>query len=141
MSNNVCFEHARVTYRMRNGQSIDEKRLSMGALFPMEEDRPAVAQRIKTLREARGLSIRAFARLMGVSPGTAHKWETGDTANMANATLLRIAYALHTDPYYLVFGVHGKIPAEDLPASGSMPSLPDDDTSASGRFKLPRRRG
>jgi transcriptional regulator with XRE-family HTH domain len=141
MSNNVCFEHANTTYRMRNAQSIDKKRLSMGALFPMEEDRPAVAQRIKTLREARGLSIRAFARLMGVSPGTAHKWESGDTANMANATLLRIAYALHTDPYYLVFGVHGKIPTEDLPASGSMPPASEPDTSASGRFKMPRRRG
>lgn len=117
----------------------------MGALFPMDEDRPAVAQRIKTLRESQGLSIRAFARVVGVSPGTAHKWESGDTSNMQNATFLRVAYALHTDPYYLAFGVHGKIPAEDRPARGGDAATTADsdgseDTSSTGKFRVPKRR-
>jgi transcriptional regulator with XRE-family HTH domain len=110
----------------------------------MEEDRPAVAQRIKTLRESQGLSIRAFARLMGVSPGTAHKWESGDTSNMQNATFLRIAYALHTDPYYLAFGVHGKIPAEARPARGGpgigAEDMSSDDISTNDKSRVPKRR-
>lgn len=96
-----------------------------------DELRPEIAKRIKMLRESRGYSIRAFARIMGVSPGTAHKWESGTTANMENATLLKVAHALRTDPYYLVFGVSWKIPTEELPV---LPDAPLDDTSATGRF-------
>lgn len=70
-----------------------------------------MGERIRRLREARGLTQPALAKLLVAmgAPATltkaaVHKWETGDTQNMHNATFILLAQALGTDPPYLLWG-------------------------------------
>jgi transcriptional regulator with XRE-family HTH domain len=70
-----------------------------------------MGDRIKRLREARGLTQPALANLL-VSMGApstltkaaVHKWESGDSKNMQNATFILLCNALKTDPQYLLWG-------------------------------------
>lgn len=72
----------------------------------MNEAPADFAQQLRSLREARGLSIRALAALVGVSKVTIWKWEKGDSAPRARS-LLPLAKALQVAPYEL--GVSGPL--------------------------------
>lgn len=84
----------------------------------MEETR---GERIKRLREARGLTQPALANLL-VSMGAPStltkaavaKWENGDTLDMKNDTFVLLADALGTDTKYLLWG-QTRSPAESKP--------------------------
>lgn len=81
----------------------------------MDETR---GDRIKRLREARGLTQPALARLL-VSMGAPatltkaaiHKWESGDTKNMQLESFILLSQALGTDPQYILWG-HERAPPE-----------------------------
>ncbi len=81
--------------------------------------------RIKRLREARGLTQPALARLliaMGapatLTKAAIHKWETGDTKNMQNATFILLCQALATDGPYLLWGPDRAPPTVRPPRTG-----------------------
>jgi transcriptional regulator with XRE-family HTH domain len=85
----------------------------------MEE---TMGERIKRLREARNLTQPALARLlisMGapstLTKAAIHKWESGDTRNIQNATFVLLCQALVTQPEYLVWGAD-RVPPERKPA-------------------------
>lgn len=84
-------------------------------MIPMDE---TMAERIKRLREARGLTQPALANLlisMGapstLTKAAIHKWESGDTKNMQNATFILLCQALATDPPYVLWGP-ARVPPE-----------------------------
>ena len=65
----------------------------------MEE---GMAQRIKELRQARGLTLEQVADVVGVGKSTVRKWETGMIANMRRDKIADLAKALGTTPAYLM---------------------------------------
>lgn len=69
-------------------------------------DRPdTLAQRVVARREQLGLSQAEVARRAGYSNNTSlFKIEAGTTTDPKAAFLLRLADALETSPYYLLFG-------------------------------------
>ena len=72
-----------------------------------------MAQRIKTLRQDRGLTLEQVADVVGVGKSTVRKWETGMIANMRRDKIASLAKALSTTPEYLMGWTKEKIsPAE-----------------------------
>lgn len=67
---------------------------------PME----TMGDRIKTLRQARGLTQERLGDLLGVTGAAVSAWERGDTANVKLKTFLTLCDQLHTNPQYLIFG-------------------------------------
>ena len=65
----------------------------------MEE---GMAQRIRTLRQERGLTLEQVAEVVGVGRSTVRKWETGMIANMRRDKIADLAKALGTTPAYLM---------------------------------------
>ena len=65
----------------------------------MEE---GMAQRIKELRQAKGLTLEQVADVVGVGKSTVRKWETGMIANMKRDKIADLAKALGTTPAYLM---------------------------------------
>lgn len=65
----------------------------------MEE---GMAQRIKTLRQEKGLTLEYVAKVVGVGKSTVRKWETGMIANMKRDKIADLAKALGTTPAYLM---------------------------------------
>ena len=65
----------------------------------MEE---GMAQRIKTLRQEKGLTLEQVADVVGVGRSTVRKWETGMIANMRRDKIADLAKALGTTPAYLM---------------------------------------
>ena len=65
----------------------------------MEE---GMAQRIKVLRQERGLTLEQVAKVVGVGKSTVRKWETGMIANMRRDKIADLAKALGTTPEYLM---------------------------------------
>jgi transcriptional regulator with XRE-family HTH domain len=65
---------------------------------------PTMGERIKVLREARGLTQSQVGRAVGVSKGAVSHWENGVTANIKLVTFLKLLDVLRTDYEYLVFG-------------------------------------
>ena len=65
----------------------------------MEE---GMAQRIKALRQERGLTLEQVAEVVGVGKSTVRKWETGMIANMRRDKIADLAKALGTTPAYLM---------------------------------------
>jgi transcriptional regulator with XRE-family HTH domain len=61
-----------------------------------------MAQRIKALRHARGLTLEQVADVVGVGKSTVRKWETGMIANMRRDKIALLAKALSTTPAYLM---------------------------------------
>ena len=64
----------------------------------MEE---GMAQRIKALRQEKGLTLEQVADVVGVGKSTVRKWETGMIANMKRDKIASLAKALGTTPEYL----------------------------------------
>ena len=65
----------------------------------MEE---GMAQRIRDLRKARGMTLEQVAKQVGVGKSTVRKWETGLIANMGQDKIPALAAALGTTPGYLM---------------------------------------
>lgn len=63
-----------------------------------------MAEKIRALREAQGLSQTALGRLVGVTPAAVSQWELGLVANVKLQTFLRLCEALHTTPQFLIHG-------------------------------------
>jgi len=63
-----------------------------------------MGQRIKRLREARGLTQQQLATLVGVTKGAVSQWEGGGVDNIRLVNLLKLLTALSTDTAYLVYG-------------------------------------
>lgn len=68
--------------------------------IPME----TMGDRIRTLRQARGLSQGRLADRLGVTTGAVSQWESGNTQNIKIQTFLKLADELGTTPKYLAFG-------------------------------------
>lgn len=61
-----------------------------------------MAQRIKELRQEKGLTLEQVADVVGVGRSTVRKWETGMIANMRRDKIADLAKALGTTPAYLM---------------------------------------
>lgn len=61
-----------------------------------------MAQKIKELRQERGLTLEQVANVVGVGKSTVRKWETGMIANMRRDKIAALAQALGTTPAYLM---------------------------------------
>ena len=61
-----------------------------------------MAQKIKELRQERGLTLEQVANVVGVGKSTVRKWETGMIANMKRDKIAALAQALGTSPAYLM---------------------------------------
>ena len=61
-----------------------------------------MAQRIKALRQEKGLTLEQVADIVGVGKSTVRKWETGMIANMRRDKIAALAKALGTTPAYLM---------------------------------------
>ena len=81
-----------------------------------------MAQRIRQLRHARGLTLEQIADVVGVGKSTVRKWETGMIANMRRDKIADLAKALGTTPAYLMGWDEEKAPT----VSGER-SVSDDD--------------
>ena len=77
-----------------------------------------MAQRIKALRQEKGLTLEQVADVVGVGKSTVRKWETGMIANMRRDKIADLAKALGTTPAYLMGWTE-----ED--ANNSSPSEPE----------------
>lgn len=75
-----------------------------------------MGERIKRLREAKGLTQEELGRRCGVSKSAVSQWENGDTQNLRLTSLLKLLDVLGTDLRYLVYG------ADRAPHSPSSPS-------------------
>ncbi len=61
-----------------------------------------MAQKIKQLRTAKGMTLEDVANIVGVGKSTVRKWETGMIANMKRDKIASLANALNTTPAYLM---------------------------------------
>lgn len=61
-----------------------------------------MAQKIKELRLANGMTLEQVADIVGVGKSTVRKWETGIIANMRRDKIAALAKALRTTPEYLM---------------------------------------
>lgn len=78
----------------------------------MEE---GMAQRIKKLRQEKGLTLEQVADVVGVGKSTVRKWETGMIANMRRDKIADLAKALGTTPAYLM-GWKEDPPKKEIPS-------------------------
>jgi transcriptional regulator with XRE-family HTH domain len=82
-----------------------------------------MAQRIKALRQEKGLTLEQVADVVGVGKSTVRKWETGMIANMKRDKIADLAKALGTTPAYLM----GWEENEEKKDSPSEPSLTEGE--------------
>ena len=59
-------------------------------------------QKIKSLREEKGMTLEELGNIVGVGKSTVRKWETGMIANMKRDKIAALAKALRTTPEYLM---------------------------------------
>ena len=82
---------------MKTNKIMDEIRSTISPEMKMQmEMSVAIANRIYDILEAKGMSQRDFARLMGKSENEVSRWLSG-THNLMMATLCKIAVALGQD--------------------------------------------
>lgn len=58
--------------------------------------------RIKKLRQERGLSVQELADMIGKNRATVYRYENGDIENMSSKAMQDLASALNTTPMYLM---------------------------------------
>ena len=95
----------------------------------MEE---GMAQRIKKLRQEKGLTLEQVADVVGVGKSTVRKWETGMIANMRRDKIADLAKALGTTPAYLM----GWKETEEKEKSPSQPELTEGEKALLELFRL-----
>ena len=88
-----------------------------------------MAQRIKALRQERGLTLEQVADVVGVGKSTVRKWETGMIANMRRDKIASLAKALSTTPEYLMGW-------EDKKISPTEPKLSEGEKEILDLFRL-----
>ena len=96
----------------------------------MEE---GMAQRIKTLRQEKGLTLEQVADIVGVGKSTVRKWETGMIANMRRDKIADLAKALGTTPAYLMGWKEEDTKKEESP---SEPPLTEGERTMLELFRL-----
>ena len=96
----------------------------------MEE---GMAQRIKTLRQEKGLTLEQVAEVVGVGKSTVRKWETGMIANMRRDKIADLAKALGTTPAYLMGWKEEDVEKESSP---SEPQLTEGEQMMVDIFRL-----
>lgn len=84
-----------------------------------------MAQRIRDLRQARGLTLEQVAAVVGVGKSTVRKWETGMIANMRRDKIADLAKALGTTPAYLMGWDEKKTSPSELPLTEGEKALLD----------------
>ena len=95
----------------------------------MEE---GMAQRIKKLRQEKGLTLEQVADVVGVGKSTVRKWETGMIANMRRDKIADLAKALGTTPAYLM----GWQVDDERKDSPSEPQLTEGEKALLDLFRL-----
>lgn len=96
----------------------------------MEE---GMAQRIKALRQEKGLTLEQVADVVGVGKSTVRKWETGMIANMRRDKIADLAKALGTTPAFLMGWTEDDAKTETSP---SEPQLTEGDKMMLEVFRL-----
>lgn len=96
----------------------------------MEE---GMAQRIKKLRQEKGLTLEQVADVVGVGKSTVRKWETGMIANMRRDKIADLAKALGTTPAYLMGWKEEDVEKEIPP---SEPQLTEGEMTMLELFRL-----
>ena len=96
----------------------------------MEE---GMAQRIKALRQEKGLTLEQVAEVVGVGKSTVRKWETGMIANMRRDKIADLAKALGTTPAYLMGWKEENVEKESSP---SEPQLTEGEKTMLELFRL-----
>jgi transcriptional regulator with XRE-family HTH domain len=89
------------------------------------------AERLKRLREKRGLTVGVLALRSGLTEAAIRKMEYGDTKGHGLVNGLKIAEALDVDPWELAFGrrsKHSRSPAETKSIEARLRSLQDQVT-------------
>lgn len=82
---------------MKTNKIMDEIRSTISPEMKMQmELSVAIANRIYEILEARGMSQKDFARLMGKTETEVSRWLSG-THNLAMATICKISAALNAD--------------------------------------------
>lgn len=61
-----------------------------------------VGDKIKVLREEKGMTLEEVGNIVGVGKSTVRKWETGMIANMRRDKIAKLAMALGTTPTVLM---------------------------------------
>lgn len=61
-----------------------------------------MGNRIKLLREEKGMTLEELGDKVGVGKSTVRKWETGMIANMKRDKIAKLADALNVSPGYLM---------------------------------------
>lgn len=61
-----------------------------------------MGQKIKALREQKGLTLEELGNKVGVGKSTVRKWETGIISNMKRDKIAKVASALDVSPSYLM---------------------------------------
>ncbi len=61
-----------------------------------------MGQKIKALREKKGMTLEELGDKVGVGKSTVRKWETGIIANMKRDKIAKVANALDVTPSYLM---------------------------------------
>ena len=61
-----------------------------------------MGQKIKALREEKGMTLEELGNKVGVGKSTVRKWETGMIANMKRDKISKVADALGVKPSYLM---------------------------------------
>lgn len=61
-----------------------------------------MGQKIKELREKKGMTLEELGNKVGVGKSTVRKWETGMIANMRRDKISKLAKALNVEPSYLM---------------------------------------
>lgn len=79
------------------------KHAVLGVVYPYPA-METMADRIKSLRVARGMTQDQLARACGVTKSAVSQWESGSTANIKLAVFLSLCETLKTDTEYLVWG-------------------------------------
>lgn len=67
-----------------------------------------VGERIKALREAKGMTVFELSNAVGMQPQTLRFWENGQREPTMVDALARLASSLDTTLDYLVTGAHSK---------------------------------
>ena len=63
-----------------------------------------MGERIRQLREARGLTQTQLGEATGVTKSAVSQWEGGATSNIKLQAFMLLCEALSTDPAYLIWG-------------------------------------
>ena len=98
--------------------SLIVKHASMDGRLPYPAMTSTMGQRIKTLREAKGMTQEQLAEALGVTRAAVSLWELDQTKNIKNVTFLALVQILGTTQEYLLFG-------------------PSQDREPTGRFRKP----